>query len=290
MVPATQQPATALAPIHFQPFRPSPVIKAEASELDTTQSLPSSTQEDATAGAVGPSSDNDTSTSDDIVASGSLQSESGIRKKRKITPTPSSTQLDGSGTIGIAAPMPSQFEPINEIEREITATSDSVQPDLPPDKQKGKRKATSATGLEDLSNPSPQDEAVTSQTDGTAGAQVDEKSLSSADTDANPLPTVPPTPLNLITDRRFSTLNCRIVPSGKRLILRADCDHFTDVERLTLYTRFRDLATEPRLQGVSTPNAEQWYELWKGVSYLLAGRSPMDCIEFCTENQEHFIF
>jgi hypothetical protein len=50
----------------------------------------------------------------------------------------------------------------------------------------------------------------------------------------------PPPP---VTEPSFTALNGCIVPSGKRTTLRAECDRFTDLERLALYTRFRDLAT-----------------------------------------------
>ena len=45
-----------------------------------------------------------------------------------------------------------------------------------------------------------------------------------------------------------------------------------------------------RRTGVYTPDAEEWDDLWRKVSFVLPGRSPMNCIEFYMDNKDHFWF
>jgi hypothetical protein len=184
--------------------------------------------------------------------------------------------------------MPTQSDSISATEIKATATPDSIHPDCLSETQKGTRRATSTTGLEDCTGPDTQENVASSHLDEATSSLQGENGTPSAYVNPNPLPTVRSTPP--VKDLRFSTLDGRIVPPGNRTTLRAQCDHFTDFERLTLYTRFRALATELCHQGVYTPNAEQWLGLWEKVAYVLPGRSPMKCIEFYMENEEHFWF
>jgi hypothetical protein len=274
-VPAVHRPPPPLAPVHPPP---SPANDNEATRSDTAQNLTAGTQQDGTTGLVELKSNDDLSASDAIVDPDPAQSESGSRKKRKVTPI--SARPGSSSTTAVAAPMPTLSDPTSASETKATATPDSIQPDCLSDKQKGKRKATSATDLEE----------PVSQQNVTTGSQEGANGTVSANKPPTPLPLVRPTPQVAVRDPSFSCLNSRIVASGKHTTLRAECDYFTDIERLILYTRFRHSATKLLENDVYTPNAEQWYELWTDIAHVLPGRSVMNCIDFYKENEEHFWF
>jgi hypothetical protein len=82
-VPAVHRPPPPLAPVHPPP---SPANDNEATRSDTAQNLTAGTQQDGTTGLVELKSNDDLSASDAIVDPDPAQSESGSRKKRKVTP------------------------------------------------------------------------------------------------------------------------------------------------------------------------------------------------------------
>lgn len=282
-VPSIHQSPTSLNPVHPQS---NPTNGAEAARPETAHKLPLNTHQYTAAGTVQPESNNELSAPDVVADSKSAQSESRRREKRKVTPTLSSTQPGISGTADISAPMPTQSETTSETDRKTTATTGLIQADYLSDKQKGKRKATSAAGLAD---PDLQESVASPQPAEPRDRLVEENGVPSANGDAEPLSAIRPTPYR-IKDLRFSTIIGRIVPSGKRTNLRARSDYFTDREQLVSYTRFRDLVTALRLEGVYTLSSEQWLDLWQNIAYVLPRRGVIIWIGFYLDNEEHFWF
>jgi hypothetical protein len=101
-------------------------------------------------------------------------------------------------------------------------------------------------------------------------------------------PAPPPSPP--VQSNYFSAVNGRIVPSGRRTLLRAATDRFTEPEQLALYKRYQEVAVPMNWRLDGTLPAEQWFELWQKVARAVSGRGVLNCIEFYVENKQNFDF
>jgi hypothetical protein len=99
----------------------------------------------------------------------------------------------------------------------------------------------------------------------------------------NPAPAPPP-----IQGTRFSAVNGRIVPSGRRTLL-INSDRFTEKEQLALYTKYTQVTMRQRLQS-TLRTAAMWFDMWQEVAMVIPGRGVMNCIEFYAENEKNFSF
>jgi hypothetical protein len=187
----------------------------------------------------------------------------------------------------------------------ITAASSSSNLEPSTHKKKRGRKAAATTGSNGSARPKPQEnvaqKVIRAQPKDAADPQEEgvervtatienEEGVATTIEDTDEVPEVnnkPPAPP--VQDKRFSTVNGRIVPSGKRTA-RAICDFFTEKEQLALYERYFAIAHGMYNHFGDRVPAELWCEMWQEVALAVPGRSVINCIEFYVDNEEKFTF
>jgi hypothetical protein len=190
-----------------------------------------------------------------------------------------------------AAPESNMHGSATGKKRKVTAAPNSATRDLSTANQKRGRVAAATTSSNGATRPEPQDNVVSTQLEGATDPQEDREGVTVRLEDADELPELEPQPIPTpIEDVRFATVNGRIVPSSKRTNPGAKSDRFTCTQQLVLYTRYKEVITAHRNQGRCGLTAEQWFELWQEVAYVLSGRGVWNCIEFYVENEEKFDF
>ncbi|KAM0690853.1 hypothetical protein Q7P36_009622 [Cladosporium allicinum] len=237
-------------------------------------------------------------------------SEGQSGEKRKAIAAPGPTQPDTSNIPGVAAVEPDQSQDASGKRQMISAALDLTQTNHPAAEKekhrKKQRKGNTSTEQKAVANSDPQQAVVSSELEEGTERQEDKEmvTINVEEVDSLPAETVP---VNIedvdsppeveptawpVKDKRFSTVDGRIVPSDKETIIRAKSDELTDKEQLALYRRFKQVVTAQRIQGVGDykTNAQQWYELWEEIALILPGRGVINCIEFYVDNEEKFAF
>jgi hypothetical protein len=174
--------------------------------------------------------------------------------------------------------------------RNAVAAPTPSDPDPPTHNKKQGCKAAATTSSDGLTHPESQADVVSTQPKDVTHPQKDEGDVGIPieDVDEVPQPNPAPAPPPPIQDTRFSTVNGRIVPSGRRNLL-INSDRFTEKEQLALYTKYMQVTMRQRLQS-TLRTAAMWFDMWQEVAMVIPGRGVMNCIEFYAENEKNFSF
>lgn len=206
-------------------------------------------------------------------------------------PAQTHTATDASTSLEKIATLESSTHGIASEKKRKTAAAapDPSNPDPPAHNKKQDRKADVATGSES----EPQGDVISAQPGAATDPQENEEDVAITIVDADEVPqpkaTPTPAPPPPVQDKRFFTVNGRIVPSGRRTA-PAVYERWTGKEQLALYTKYMEVAMRQRQQFGNQISAKQWYELWEEVALFIPGRGVLDLIEFYIDNKEEFSF
>jgi hypothetical protein len=241
------------------------------------------------------------SLSETIAAPESITHDSVGGKKRKATATPISSNPDppthnkkqDRKAVATTGSDSKTNDNASGMKRKATAAPNSSDPDPPTHNKKQGHKATATTISDGLTPPESQEDVLSTQPKDVTYPQEDETDVAIPIEGAvevpqpNPAPGPPPPP---ILDKRFSTVNGRIVPSGRRTTLPARSDVFTEKEQFALYTKYVQVTVRQRWQSGHHRTAAMWFDMWQEVIMVLPGRGVINCIEFYAKNEEKFDF